>query len=189
VATKKQTSTSDNAGLIPEGGGSVDQIRDILFGPQIREMERHLARLEERLSKEVSDLRADFKQRLEALETFAREEIDAVGQTVDGERSERMAALDDVGAELKTLAKDAESRLARLDDKTRSAHKDLRKQILDQSKSLSDDIQSKHDALSQTVDREVSELRTDKADREGLASLLTELALRLKGEPLLPGTE
>jgi hypothetical protein len=189
VATKKKSTPPETEGLVPEGGGSVDQIRDILFGPQIREMERALTRLEERLATELTDIRADFKQRLDALESFSREEVDAVSQSVDAERKERSSALNDVTKEIKAFAKDAEARVSRLDEKTRAAHKDLRKQILDQSKSLGDDIQARHASLSQTMDREVTELRTEKADREGLASLLTELALRLKGEPLLPGSE
>jgi uncharacterized protein (DUF3084 family) len=189
MPTKKQSVTSDAVVEMPEGAGSVDQIRDILFGPQIREMERSLVRLEERLGKEVADLRGDFKQRLDALETFAREEIDAVGQSLDDERKARTAALDDLRRELGNLAKDTDRRMTKLDEQARKAHKDLRKLILDQSKSLGDEMQTKHDSLSDTMKRGVSELRADKADREVLAALFTELALRIKGEPLLPGSE
>lgn len=189
MATKKQPNKTDVGAEMPEGAGSVDQIRDILFGPQIREMERTLVRLEERLGKEVADLRGDFKTRLEALETFAREEVDAVGQSIVDERKARAAALTDLKRELASLAKDTDKRLTKLDEQARKAHKDLRKLILDQSKSLGDEMQSKHDSLSGTVDREVAELRADKADREALAALFTELAMRIKGEPLLPGTE
>ncbi len=35
----------------------------------------------------------------------------------------------------------------------------------------------------------MAELRAGKADREALAALFTELAMRIKGEPLLPGSE
>lgn len=189
MPTKKQPVKADVVAGMTEGAGSVDQIRDILFGPQIREMERTLDRLEERLGKEVADLRGDFKQRLEALETFAREEVDAVGQSLDDERKARSAALDDLRRELNNLGKDTEKRLTKLDEQARKAHKDLRKLILDQSKGLGDEMQAKHDSLSGTLDREVSELRADKADREALAALFTELALRIKGEPLLPGSE
>jgi hypothetical protein len=188
VATKKKP-TQDPAELTAEGAGSVDQIRDILFGPQIREIERKLARLEERLAKEAADLRGDFKQRLEALENFARDEVEVVSQSIEGERKDRVAAINELTAELKRLANETEKRLAKLDEQAKRAHKDLRQAILDQNKRLGDEIQTKHESLSQTLDRDVSELRNDKADREGLAALFTELALRIKGDPLLPGEE
>src|SRR5262245_36278718 len=40
----------------PAGGASLDKVRDILFGVQMRDYERRFARLEERLLKDTSDL-------------------------------------------------------------------------------------------------------------------------------------
>lgn len=182
MATKKRTAETEIAAQMPDGSGSVDQIRDILFGPQIREMEKSIARLEDRLAKEAADLRGDFKQRLEALESFAKEEI-------EDERKARGSSIEDLNRELASLSKDADKRLTKLDEQARTARKDLRKLILDQSKKLGDEIQTKHDSLSSTLDDEVTDLRTAKADREALAALFTELALRIKGEPLLPGSD
>jgi len=182
MATKKQPAKTETVTEMPESSQSVDQIRDILFGPQIRELEKSIVRLEERLAKEAADLRSTFKQRLEVLESFVKEEI-------DDERKARGSALDKLSRELASLAKDADKRLTKLDEQARTARKDLRKLILDQSKKLGDEIQAKHDSLSSTVDSQVAELRADKADREALAALFTELALRIKGEPLLPGSE
>ena len=182
MATKKQPAKTETVTEMPEGVESVDQIRDILFGPQIRELEKSIVRLEERLAKEAADLRSDFKQRLETLESFAKDEI-------EDERKERGSAIDSLTRELASLAKDADKRLTKLDEQTRTARKELRKLILDQSKKLSDEIQAKHDSLSSRVDNEVAELRADKADREALAALFTELAMRIKGEPLIPGSE
>ena len=182
MATKKQPSKTETIVEMPEGAGSVDQIRDILFGPQIRELEKSIVRLEDRLAKEAADLRSDFKQRLDALEIFTKEEI-------EDERKARGSAIDNLSRELARLTKDTDKRLTKLDEQARAARKELRKLVLDQSKALGDEIQAKHDSLSSTVDSEVGELRTDKADRETMAALFTELAMRIKGDPLLPGSE
>jgi len=127
MATKKQPAKTETVAVQPEGAQSVDQIRDILFGPQIRELQKSIVRLEERLTK--------------------------------------------------------------LDGEMRKSRKDLRKLVLDQGKTLSDEIHANHESLSSRIDSEVAGLRSDKADRESLAALLIEMALRIKGEPLLPGTE
>ena len=127
MATKKQTAKTEKVAEKPEGAQSVDQIRDILFGPQIRELEKSIVRLEGRLTK--------------------------------------------------------------LDSEMRTNRKDLRKLVLDQGKTLSDEIHANHESLSSTIDSEVAALCADKVDRESLAALLVEMALRIKGEPLLPGSE
>ena len=50
------------------GNASLDKVRDILFGVQVREIERRFARLEERLVKETNDLKDGVTRRVDALE-------------------------------------------------------------------------------------------------------------------------
>ena len=38
-------------------GGNLDKVRDLLFGAQMRDMEKHFARLEERFQKDLIELR------------------------------------------------------------------------------------------------------------------------------------
>jgi hypothetical protein len=61
-------------------------------------------------------------------------------------------------------------------------HRDIRQSALDQTKQLMDEIQSKHNSLSQTLERAVQELTVDKMERSGLADLFTEMALRLNNQ-------
>ena len=50
------------------GSASLDKVRDILFGVQVRDIERRFARLEERLVKETHDLKDGVARRVDALE-------------------------------------------------------------------------------------------------------------------------
>ena len=61
-----------DSGKNPETGASIDKVRDILFGGQMRDVERRFARLEERLVKETTDLRDDVRKRLDTLERYMR---------------------------------------------------------------------------------------------------------------------
>jgi hypothetical protein len=56
----------------PAADTSLDQIRDILIGAVVRDTDKKLARLEERLLKEQEDLKEDAHRRIESLEVFAR---------------------------------------------------------------------------------------------------------------------
>src|SRR6187401_2241566 len=64
---KVERSTDDAAALTGGEGAtpaSLDKVRDILFGSQMRDVERRFARLEERLLKETTDLKDDVRRRL-----------------------------------------------------------------------------------------------------------------------------
>jgi hypothetical protein len=169
------------------GAASLDKVRDILFGAQAREYERRLIRLEERLAKETADLRDDMRQRLEVLEAFVRRESESLADRLTRERDERTAGARDLSAEIKDVARTHEQTAAAFDERLAREHRDLRQQMLDQYNRLSETLREKTDDLVATIAREAHELRNEKASRAVLASLLTEMAMRLNHEFRIPG--
>jgi DNA repair exonuclease SbcCD ATPase subunit len=167
-------------------GANVDKIRDILFGSNMREYEKRFARLEERLTKSSDALRDDLKKRFDTLETYVREEIESLGQRLKNEKSERTESLKEQTRESRDTSKALEKKLSQLEDSLESAQGDLRSRILEQSKTLSNQIQKVKDELETSLETEAETLRNDKTDRAALADLFTELALRLKDELELP---
>lgn len=79
-----------------------------------------------------------------------------------------------------------EKKIGQLDEQSSRTQRDLRQQILNQSKSLADDIRQKYEMLLSALDQQVEGLRKDKTDRSALADLFTELAMRLNNEFKLP---
>ena len=71
---------------------SLDKVRDILFGGQMRDYDRRFATLEERLIRETNELREDVKKRLAALEQLLAREVDALNDRVKAEQEERSSA-------------------------------------------------------------------------------------------------
>jgi phage host-nuclease inhibitor protein Gam len=169
--------------------GSLDKVRDILFGAQAREYEKRFTRLEERLSRESADLREDIRKRFDALADYFRGEIESLMHRVTTERDERTASANELSRQLHELAGALERRAAQLDDEMTRKHRDLRQQLLDQSRLLTDDMQRRHEEVSTALERAVRELRGDKVDRTALANFLTEVAMRLNNEFTLPGSE
>ena len=168
-------------------GGSVDKIRDILFGAQMREYDRRFTRVEERLIKEASELREDTRQRFDSLEAFIKSEFAALSDRLKAENRQR----DEMGTELNTRLQDSaktlERKLMQLDELTAQNQQALRAQMLDQAKTLNDELRRKYDELAQALAREADSLRHDKTDRAALADLFSELALRLNHDFKLPG--
>ena len=173
----------------PSSGANLDKVRDILFGGPLREVDRRFARLEERLAKDTSELRAEMRQRLEALESYLKSEVESIAATIRAEREGRGDAIAAVAGELRETGRGFERRAAALDEQMTTGQRELRQLMLDQYHRLSEDTRQKMEDVLATIARESQELRADKTDRRALAALLTEMAMRLTNEFRLPGAE
>jgi seryl-tRNA synthetase len=171
------------------GAANLDKVRDILFGSQIREMDRRFSRLEERLVKETADLKDDVRKRLDELELYMRNEADSLSGRIRTEQDHRVESADNLARDLRETAASIGRRLSGLDEQLSKTQRELRQQMLEQHQRLSDDIRQKMDDVFAALARETGELRSDKADRATLASLLTEVAMRLTNELTVPGVE
>lgn len=164
------------------GGANLEKIRDILFGAQVHDFEKRFARLEERLLKETSDARAETKKRFDSLESFIKKEIESLGDRLKAEQEERSGAVKELSRELRDTARGLEKRLAQLDEQTTKSQRDLRQQVLDLSKSLTDEIRLRNRETTTVLSKEIAELRNAKTDRAALAGLFTDLAVRLTND-------
>ena len=110
----------------------------------------------------VADLRNDLKRRFDSLELYIKKEVEAITDRVKTEQTGRMDALKELSSELNDLAKGIEKKTTLLEDQASKAQRDLRQQILDQSKNLSEEIQEHHNELSAAQNQAVQQLRTEK---------------------------
>jgi hypothetical protein len=150
------------------GPGNIDKIRDILFGSNMRDYEQRFARLEEALKKESSDLRDTTRRNLEALEGFVHKELAALEGRLNMERDERSEGHS-------SLIK----KMGELESQESQAKREIRNDLLQQSKELTDAIRNKGEELIALLERRAQELQHAKTDRAALAGLFNEVALRL----------
>ena len=173
--------------MTPEQGpGNVDKIRDILFGSQMREYESRFSRLEESLRKESDDLKETTRKRFDGLEGYLKRELESLETRLQSEREERSETLKQLSRELSSLAETLHRKIDDVQNQGVQAERQLRKDLLQQSQDLTEDIRAKVEQISATVERRASELRHDKADRAALAALFSEVALRLNNEFEIP---
>lgn len=161
---------------------SLDKVRDILFGSQMREVEKKLARLEERLLKECASLREDSRKRLDSIENYIKQEVESLSQRIVNEQSTRDEGLRVLVEDNKKIITGLEKKLTQLDDNINNTQRDLRDQILNQSKNLQNDILQKYEEILAALQRESQDLRQAKTDRSTLANLLSEMAIRLNSQ-------
>jgi hypothetical protein len=172
-----------------QGTGNVDKIRDILFGAHMREYGTRFARLEESLLKESVDIRDDTKKRFDALETFVRNQFEALQGRLKSEREDRADSLRQAARVVSELEGSLSKRIGELDEQTSQADRHLRLELLQQSKEFTEDLRCKQDEMAALLERRFQELHKGKTDRAALATLFTELAMRLNDEFQVPGAE
>ena len=160
-------------------GNSVEKIRDILFGNQMRDFERRFSQMEEHMAKVTQDLRDETHKRLEALELFFKRELDAIKNRLKSESDERSDGDKQINDELKGASTALKKAIAQAEEKFSEHATELRQQILEQSKSLAAEIQSKNEQASEALRSSTSALDEAKINRSTMAEYLIELAMRL----------
>ncbi len=160
------------------GPGNIDKIRDILFGSNMRDYEQRFSRLEDALKKESSDLRDTTRRHLESLEAFVHKELAALEVRLNTERDERSET---TSAVLKKIGE--------LENHEAQAKREIRNDLLQQSKELTDAIRNKGEEVIALLERRSQELQHSKTDRAALAGLFNEVALRLTDQFKVTGAD
>ena len=189
--TSAENRTTDSAARAPEadGGASLDKVRDLLFGVQVRDFERKFARIEERLIKETNDLREDVRKRLGALEQLLTKEIESLSERLTAEHDQRLSGAKDLSRQIDDTSRTFEKKTTQIDDQLARGLREVRQQLHEQQQQLSDDLKRQADQILERLARDAHELRTEKTDRAALAGLLTEMAMRLTDDFRLPNAE
>lgn len=73
----------------PQENAPMEQVRELLFGAQLKDMETRIRRQEERFLREIADARDAFKARLDTLENFMKSENAALAARLREEENER----------------------------------------------------------------------------------------------------
>ena len=162
---------------------SLDKVRDILFGSQMRAVETRLQGMEERLRQEHENIRSDFTKQTESLDALIRSEVEALTERLSAERTRRTEELKSLSAEIKEAIRALEKRHVKLEEAGTMADAALRDQLLLQSRDAAAELAKLGERLTAELSRSHQELHSTKTDRATLAALLTDVASQLGGEP------
>ena len=158
---------------------SLAKVRDILFGSQARGYERRFDHVESRLTDEQDELRRHLHDKLQELEEYIKAEVGSVVDQLRQEERRRSEAFEILEEEVQALKKALEKRLDEMDNLAREKERDFRDQLLQSTKKLREELDTRSTELRTRLDRDGAELRHSKVDRSSLASMLTDLAVRM----------
>jgi hypothetical protein len=136
--------------------GGLEQIREILFGAGSRELERRVVRVDSQFGARISELEQETRRRIELLESHISRETESVMGRFKAELSTHAEALRKLASEHHTAVGDLEQKLARAEEASARAHRELRQQLLEQAKSFLDELQQLRKDLLATLQEELA---------------------------------
>ncbi|MEW6350972.1 MAG: hypothetical protein AB1646_18090 [Thermodesulfobacteriota bacterium] len=162
-----------------DGRENLEQIRDLLFGTHMRKLETRLQRLEERLLREMADIRDGLRKQIDSLETYVKSELKTINDRISSEQEKRAEVAAELKSDLRQQGEALDKKIGQLDNKLEQYSKDLREQLLDRTRSLTDHLEQKHQEALQVMKESDDQIRTDYVDRAGLSRMFTQVAVRL----------
>ncbi len=155
---------------------SIDQVRDLLFGGQMRMVDARLQSLDERMAHETSSMRADFERQITELDNAIKKELARHAERLVAERTKRVDDLKALSAELRDSLRSLEKRHNGLEEAAGLADADLRDHLMKQGATFNSELTRTSERLSTELDRITTQLQADKLDASALVAGLTELA-------------
>jgi hypothetical protein len=166
--------------------GNVDQIRDILFGGQMRDYDRRFDELDERSKRDLERLRVEMQKRIESLEMLIKDTSERHNAQLKKLDSEQKLHAENATAATEKLAKSLRGELSEVDEKFEHSTSSLRERLHKLASETADSMRANHEEISNIIERMGHGLRDEKVAREELAGFFTEMALRLNRQFELP---
>ncbi|GAB4379683.1 MAG: hypothetical protein Kow00121_34290 [Elainellaceae cyanobacterium] len=165
---------------------NIDQIRDILFGSQLRDYSNRLDQIESNLSvlqQEIRDRTEEVKQVLTTELQAAVEGLDKKMKSLTLKDTEEKV---DIRQQIDLLSKRLTSNVQRLDETVDEQTRSLRDDFLGSREKMQEDILSLRNQIYEELERRIAVLTETKIAKEDMAEMLFELGLRLKGTEFVP---
>ena len=164
-----------------KNANNVDQIRDLIFGSQIKDFEEKfnqlnntLKILEEKMTKNFSEsqvkLQKETERSLEALE----KKIDNLSTTTHKERTKLKELIDATDESL-------QDQLSNQKDDFTTKLKIMKENTSDEHQKIAESIEAMKTELTETLQTQLATLSDDKLSRDTMAQMLLDVAMKIQG--------
>lgn len=166
--------------------GNIDQIRDIIFGSQLREYDNRFDKIES----DLDNVQQDLQNRIEQVKNVVLTEVRASVESLEKK-------IKSVGLTAQEENADLRQQLDRVNRKFSSSLEAIDEALDKQTTSIREDLSTSRDNLHEEVrllkvqvfeelERRFSLLREVKVSKDDMAEFLFELGMRIKGTEFVP---
>lgn len=150
---------------------NLDMIRNILFGEQIRDLDRKQATLERFVRVSVNTLAEDTQKKLDNLQHDISLLTDLLAEETKARRDDNQAA--------RTRLEQSERLMDELNKRAHSMNTDINERVTSEVAHLEQQMTDWRKELIQQLQETADQLRREKADRKAVAGILNGMAKQL----------
>lgn len=166
--------------------GNIDQIRDIIFGPQMREYDARLDQVRSDMEKHQQE----FSDRLEHLKVSLSSEIRNVTEALEKKlktfHTNHTEEETDLRQQVDRLNRKLNSGMESLDESLEAKTRSIKEELTETRDRYQGEILSLRDMIMSEIDEKAQQLQAGKVSRFDMAAALFEMGLRLQGEEFIP---
>ncbi len=166
--------------------GNIDQIRDIIFGSQLRDFDTRFDKIESDLSMLQQEIEDRTEQVKTVLSTEMRAGIDALEKKFKNLNLNTQEEVADIRQQIDRVNRKFSSSMETLDDALDKQTNSIRDELSQTRERLQEDVRSLKNQVFEELTRRFSVLRDEKVARDDMAEILFELGMRLKGTEFVP---
>jgi ElaB/YqjD/DUF883 family membrane-anchored ribosome-binding protein len=166
--------------------GNIDQIRDIIFGAQLRDYDNRLMQIES----DFVVLQQDVRDRVEQMRTSLTNEfklaVDAIEKKLKVVNTNAQEEASELRQQIDRLQRKLAGNVQTLDECLDTQVNALRNDLNSARDAMQTDVNALRDIVLEELDRRSSQLQGNKVSKDDMAEVLFELGMRLKGNEFIP---
>jgi len=164
-----------------KNANNVDQIRDLIFGNQIKDFEAQfnevndtLNVLENKMTKAFNESHAKLQKETERSLELLEKKIDNLSSSSQKERTKLKELID-------TTDESLQGQLSNQKDEFTTKLKMMKENVSDDNKKMADKMTAMQREIQATLEKNLNSLSDDKLSRDSMAQMLLDVAMKIQG--------
>ena len=166
--------------------GNIDQIRDIIFGAQLREYETRFGKLESDISLSQQEMRSHVEQLKLSFSAELKAGFENLEKKLKLFNLNHEEEATDLRQQVDRLNRKFSSSVQSLDEQLESQTKSIREEVSQTRVKLEGEVLALRDLVLEEIERHFSNLKHNKVSKADMAEILFALGMRIKEEEFIP---
>jgi hypothetical protein len=176
----KKTDTHSDISQI----GNVDQIREILFGSQTRELNQRFDMIEKEIHSLKDEVYAKIQQNHNDFNAYVEGEFEAISKKIKSISSQQQMEFNDIRDISTKQEKRLQSSIDIVEEELNAKREQLQKSQLENRDMLRLEMKTLKDELLKALGERTTQLQDEKLSRDDAADIMMEVAIKMKGTQL-----
>jgi len=176
----KKTDTHSDISQI----GNVDQIREILFGSQTRELNQRFDMIEKEIHSLKDEVYAKIQQNHNDFNAYVEGEFEAISKKIKSISSQQQMEFNDIRDISTKQEKRLQSSIDIVEEELNAKREQLQKSQLENRDMLRLEMKTLKDELLKALGERATQLQDEKLSKDDAADIMMEVAIKMKGTQL-----